>query len=125
MGPPVHLQVHVSPRQDRVVRGLVRLIQEVELGAKEALSPAQRHAVHGPQRQGRGDRQFGVLLRGSASARGRGSPGSECCWRDPHGDVAELNMGLVVLDPIGNAILGLVLRMDSGAHLGVVGHSGA
>jgi hypothetical protein len=88
-----------------VVRHRQVKAEQPQDGADQAIGLPQGQAVHGPQRQGRGDRQGGVGgLPAPAGAR-LGLPGRDRLRREPHGQTAAGAKAGVVLGQVGDPML--------------------
>ena len=88
---------------------------------EESLGLAEREVEERTQGERGLDRQVGVLRLTAATFGGLGVPVVDGVLRKPERDVAALDEGLVVLSPVRDAVAGLILRMDSGVHLGLFG----
>ena len=77
--------------------------EQGEDGGDEAFGLAQRQAEHGPERQGRRDRQGGVARLPAPAGARLGLPGLDRLGREPHGQAAPGAQARVVLgpDPMG------------------------
>ena len=96
-----------------VIRSVQVDAHDAKQRTQEALGLAKWEPVDQTQCQLGLDGQVRVLARGTALAGAYWSPRLDGVLRDPQGDVASSYEGLVVLGPVGDAILSFVLRMDA------------
>ena len=78
--------------------------EQPEDGADQPFGLAQRQAEHGPQRQGRQDRQGRVVRLAARRGAGHRAPGRDRRLGEPDRQAATLAQGGVVLGPVGHPV---------------------
>ena len=99
-----------------MVWGFETETHDIKQGPKEAFGLAKRQPEHLPKGERCLDGQVRILLRSSFASGRLCSPSLNRPGLDPQSDVTPLDEGLVVFGPVGDSILRLVHRVDSGLH---------